>query len=573
MRKSKIRKSKIQTKLMVPIIIMTVIFNILVCFFTYQAVERRYIQLGGKEAIAVLNMMEGSIDGDEVEQLRTEDGREELYSEMYSYINALKLRTDVKYIYIVGEVEGTYRYIFEDDDEIGELELLDKEYIKEVETALSGVSYVVQKIETTDNDEKLITAYIPIYNSKSEIVATLGVDYDATLICEYLYRLTIGLALSAVLQIIIATIIILSVSKKMKNQILQVDEKLQDLISSNGDLTQKVDVQVNDEIGDIALKINDLLAYIHTVIRNISNVTTHMNQAIQETRQSVGESVNDVEEIAASSEELNAMIEETNVNIENISSTINVIKTSLDSMSDEVANGLGQSIENRKNASVIRKEAVEEKVEIVNTSSELTASMKEKIARANEVERIKKLTDEILSIANKTSLLSLNASIEAARAGEAGRGFAVVAGEISQLSKDSAATATEIQEISQTIVRVVEELSDEANRMMQFVADKTIASYNKIIDVGEEYVKTSESVEVFLGNMNTKAEEIDLGMQEIVESIQAIHSASKECTRGIADVTKLTTNLTENLQDNRRQTIENEQLMGQMEMEVGKFII
>ena len=77
---------------MVPIIIMTVIFNILVCFFTYQAVERRYIQLGGKEAIAVLNMMEGSIDGDEVEQLRTEDGREELYSKMYSYINTLNCR-------------------------------------------------------------------------------------------------------------------------------------------------------------------------------------------------------------------------------------------------------------------------------------------------------------------------------------------------------------------------------------------------------------------------------------------------------------------------------------------------
>lgn len=563
---------KIKTKLLVPVLIMNVIFSIIIGSAAYQRIQKRYVELIGKEASAILTLLRESIDGDKVSALRDVTERKTLYREMYDEIAVFIEHTDAKYVYLIGEVDGVYQYLLKNYDATGQLEVLEEGYQGEVLAALNGKTYTAPYIDKADK-ENLVTAYIPVYDKAGTIVAVLGADYDATTICNYLNKLLIYITLFGILQTVAATCIMNYIVSRMKKQIMQVDNKLQELVSSNGDLTKKIEVQIEDEIGDIAKKINELLSYIHTVISNISNVTIHMNESIQETRKSIGTSVNELEEIASSTEELNAMTEETYSNIENISSVIEAMKLLLENVDAAIKNKQLDAKENCQKANTICKKAMEEKEEVNKITAQLNDSVEKKIRKANELKKISNLTEQILRVAKKTSLLALNASIEAARAGEAGKGFSVVAEQISELSEDTAKTATEIQLISQKIIYAVGELSGEASNVIQFIDQKTLNSYDKLLAIGEEYAKNSEEMQVFFDHVSMQSNEIQRGMEEIVEAIHAITEASRECASGIGEVTKLTANLTENLSENEQQAEQNEDLMKQMELEVQKFVI
>ena len=104
-------------------------------------------------------------------------------------------------------------------------------------------------------------------------------------------------------------------------------------------------------------------------------------------------------------------------------------------------------------------------------------SVKNAISSLNGLSKINQLAMEILSIANKTNLLSLNASIEAARAGEAGKGFAVVAGEIGALADTSKLTATNIQQICAEANDSIDSVNNCFNDMMGYMEQSVVRQF------------------------------------------------------------------------------------------------
>ena len=201
----------------------------------------------------------------------------------------------------------------------------------------------------------------------------------------------------------------------------------------------------------------------------------------------------------------------------------------------------------------------------------MTNALNEKIEKSKAVENISGLTQTILDIASQTNLLSLNASIEAARAGEHGRGFAVVAEEISSLATNSAEIAREIQVISEEVITNVHELADESTKMVDFVRDKTIGGYQKLMDTGIQYQEDAQNISEMLKNMETASQNIENSMNVVSQAMDDVAAAVEESARGIGDVANNVTDITGNMQENSNVVNENAHIAQQLDGEVNKF--
>lgn len=565
-------KLGIGKKLLIPVMLMFLLFSILLCIVIYNVSQAKFIKQGGNEAASVASMIGFVLSQENVEAILQQGNDEAEYKKIFELSEQMVESTGATYIYMVADYDGAYKYFFANNEEESFIEDLEEEYCSEVKPVFEGKTIVPPFIDVSEYG-KLMTAWVPVKNQKGEVIAALGVDYDA----EYVYQNIMGLIQKVVIlagiMLILFSVIVTLIVRRMVKQLKCVDRKLEELVSSNGDLTQKIEVKGNDEISHISTKINNLLEYIHEVIRSISNVTDNMSDSIQNSRKLVDISVSDLEDVSASTEEVNAMIEETYSNIQMITSVVDMEKDLLQDVYNDISHGKDLMEDIRKRANVISQEAQGAGSEIEETTERMSTSVKDKITKANEVKKINELTKKILDIADNTSMLSLNASIEAARAGDAGKGFSVVAMEISKLSEDTTTTAMEIQQISETIITVVEELSTEAGNMMDYIADETLGSYERLCKVGGEYADSSEKAYQFFDSMNHKSAKMEKGMQDIADAIGIIYEDSRECALGVEGVAKRTASLKNTFDATDEQTGENEKMMERLQNEVGKFVI
>lgn len=562
----------IKLRLVVSVTLMFIIFSIVLASSVYKMSSEKYVQQGGNEAVSVASLIKDMYDLQIVEAVKDQDGDKAKYQYVLDFSNKLIEETGAKYIYMIAKYDGVYKYFFSNNEESAFLEDLEESYFDLVEPAFQGNASVMPYMDDSGYG-KLITAFVPLYNSKGEVMAVLGIDYDAEFVQKNINEVLHRIVLIAIIILLASIVVVYFIINKMVKQLKQVDVKLQELISSNGDLTKKIDVKRNDEIGDICNRINQLLEYIYVLIKNITDVSKSVRSSIEKTKKSVDGSVSELESVSSSAEEVNAMIEENYSSIEDITNIIDLVKEQLTTISTDLSNGKNLTGEVKERANDICEEAVRESELIEKDSERLTVSVQEKIRQASNVEKINELTEKIIDVADKTSMLALNASIEAARAGEAGRGFSVVAEEISKLAEDTTVTAKGIKQISEMIVSVVEELASESESMVGYVSEKTVGAYEKLKTVGEDYLKNSERITEIFEKMNAQSTNIENSMTEVVDAVNAICEATKECTAGVGEVTNLTVSLTMNSQDNKEQVKHNEDMMDLLETELNKFII
>ena len=224
-----------------------------------------------------------------------------------------------------------------------------------------------------------------------------------------------------------------------------VNDKMEDLVSNHGNLTKRIEIKTNDEVGEIGDKLNRLLEYIHVVISNIATVSSQLTISMNNTKDMSCESVLKVERVSATIEEMSAMMQHTYANVEQITSIITGMKQNISEVYQQVGSGQKLSNDIFSHVQNIVSKTEDEAANVTQVTEEMTRRMNDKIEESGSVVQIEELTSRILDIAEQTRLLALNASIEAAHAGEAGRGFSVVAEQITQLSNNSSEIAKEIQ--------------------------------------------------------------------------------------------------------------------------------
>lgn len=204
-------------------------------------------------------------------------------------------------------------------------------------------------------------------------------------------------------------------------------------------------------------------------------------------------------------------------------------------------------------------------------TEEILCSLNEAIEKSKSVNQIKNLTGEILSIAQQTRLISLNASVEAANAGDAGKGFAMVAREIRDLSNYSQETANRIQEINTEVTAAVSNLSEHAQHMIDYMNQSVLKDFQDFVTSGSQYKKDAAYIRQTMDEFHERTERLKNAMSGIADSISTITKAIDDGTGGIAGVAHNSQSLASDMEEITQRMGINQDVVTELEKETIAF--
>lgn len=330
-------------------------------------------------------------------------------------------------------------------------------------------------------------------------------------------------------------------SASLRNIISRIEKK-------EGDLSERISVLTNDEIGQLVTGINKFMEQLQNIVSVIHIETGNIMHSVKLVSAGVDTSNENAEEISVAMEKLAASMGEISQNIEQLQNGAERVQESANDIRDSSAEGVAfirelckwiMKVSSDMNG---RKEKAEH---MICAKRELLA---ESIHNSRNVGEIKELTEEILDISGKTNLLALNASIEAARAGEMGKGFAVVAEEIRKLADSTKDTASKIQEIGTSVTVSVRELAANAEGMIQYVDNDILRDYDDFGEIADRYQKESENVVDILENFDGSAVRLAEITSDMVSGIGQISDAVMQSRDGMNHAAENTADMAKQLE-------------------------
>lgn len=314
----------------------------------------------------------------------------------------------------------------------------------------------------------------------------------------------------------------------VKGATKQVDELVEGIRNNEGDITRRIRVRSRDEIGRLSMAINDLVSQMQEIIEALQNGCRRM----QETQTGISACVEKVNESAANTTQnltrLSGGMEKVSGAVQEVKEDTLLLGQTVEGMKQVAEEGSSYAAGIKGKAGEMKEVALASKKEATSMLSEINAAVNSSIESSQQIHKITKLTGDILGIAGTTNLLALNASIEAARAGEAGKGFAVVAEEIRNLADSSRESANHIKEISDRVVESVQELSDNATRLLNFVNTKVLADYDTLEDTGKNYHEAADHVDEMMSDVKEQ-------IGRIQESLQHVNTANDSIEKTVND--------------------------------------
>ncbi len=317
----------------------------------------------------------------------------------------------------------------------------------------------------------------------------------------------------------------------------------QDIEEGKGDLTKRITVEANDEIGELVQGINGFIDKLQKVISDIQYVSRDLKRNFSVFESGIHKVIDSVADNSAAMEEMSAGMEETAANIEEVNVSTTDINKFLQVITSKANKGVDLAGEISTRAGALKQTSVEAQASTKNILQDIGQNVKITIEKSKEVEQINMLTNTILDITSQTNLLALNAAIEAARAGEQGKGFAVVAGEIGHLAARSRETANQIQEISNSVIEAVKELAADSNRMLEFVESRVMKDYSIMVETGVKYDSDAKTVDQIMNEFSDTARQLEKSMESIINAIDGVATIISESSNNTQTVAENSENL------------------------------
>jgi methyl-accepting chemotaxis protein len=336
---------------------------------------------------------------------------------------------------------------------------------------------------------------------------------------------------------IIGVILGLLIGILVSRSIVRPLHKLRDStrLLAQGDLKTRVDLSSRDEVGVVAAAFNHAVAELRSMVTRTAhdakkiNASTHnLFRVVEETTTSLGELNKLIDHLAAGAESQCHSVNSAIDTIQQATSRMNLVIGATQEINKICQEASADAQHGR--------EATEEMIEAIDKFIFSVQQIKEVVSGLVEDSRqIQVLVDIIRDIAEKTTLLSLNASIEAARAGEHGRGFAVVATNIGLLAKRSREAVDHINEVIELVLRKNQQVVytvDESNTEIE----KGRNQLTRSIALFKELMGKVETIARNISQITEAASQVGNDNEKIITKIEQVHQISQDNLTAMEEV-------------------------------------
>lgn len=386
-----------------------------------------------------------------------------------------------------------------------------------------------------------------------------------------------------VISILMALGILVIILNGLKTRIRDTKNAINEI--RDGSLANRLDVTMMDDFAELTTSINQLIKKLNVMVKELrseSEVVTNTANKLAEVsgtaENALGIMTDSFTRIENEGTKQNQEIRKAESNVSDLTKSVRQVETHVlqeTSAMTQSSASITEMTENIKSVAVMTKKADDVSMQLSDSCAAGNVALKNTSATVESVHeavsQVQMIVKTIQDISNRTNLLSMNASIEAAHAGDAGKGFSVVANEVRSLAANSSKSATEIQDLIQSMVekiessvqsigetqesfRIIQDCSEQNSNLSRTIAsamEEQKSGAEETMRATESVVSDTQEIKELVTDQNSLTQNVETSMKSVVESSNVMIDAIRQSAQSSASVQDVISDINQMIRQNK----------------------